>query len=116
MKIAIIGSRTFNDYDLIVETLNEYVDKITCVVSGGAIGADMMGERWAKEYNKETKIFLPDWQKYGKSAGYIRNVDIISNSDIVVAFWDGKSKGTQHSIKIAGKEKKQTIIVNYGIK
>jgi len=84
MRIAIIGGRNFNDYELIDKTLEPYLNRIRCVVSGGAIGADSLGERWAKNNNVDTLIFLPDWKKYGKSAGYIRNKDIVSNSDIIL--------------------------------
>lgn len=113
MRIAIIGSRGFNDYDKLEKTLNEYLDKedkVSMIVSGGARGADSLGERWAKENGIETLIFLPDWNKHGKSAGYIRNKDIIENSDLVIAFWDGVSKGTKHSIDIARSSGKEVII------
>lgn len=111
MKIAIIGSREFNDYHLLQNTLETHKDKIHIVVSGGARGADSLGERWAIENKKETLIFRPDWDKYGKRAGYIRNEDIIKNSDCVIAFWNGISKGTKHSIDLASKYKKPIKIV-----
>ena len=113
MKVAIIGSRNFNDYELVVETLLEYENIITLIVSGGAKGADMLGERWAKEKNKELLVFHPDWVKYGKSAGFIRNKDIIENSDIVFAFWDGISKGTKHSIDLSVKLNKELKIIKW---
>ena len=100
MRIAIIGSRGFNDYELVKTTLEKYED-VSLVVSGGAKGADLLGERWAKEKGIPTKIFIPDWDKHGKSAGYIRNKDIVANADLVIAFWDGISKGTKHSMNIA---------------
>jgi len=103
MKLAIIGSRTFNDYETLKATLEPYERSITEVISGGAKGADTLGERWAIEHNKETTIFYPDWNKLGKSAGFIRNKDIVENSDGVLAFWDGKSKGTQHSFTLCKK-------------
>lgn len=79
-------------------------------MSGGAKGADSLAERFAKENNIETMIFPADWDKYGKNAGYIRNKDIISNSDIVIAFWDGKSKGTKISIDLAKQSSKILFI------
>jgi predicted Rossmann fold nucleotide-binding protein DprA/Smf involved in DNA uptake len=85
MKLAIIGSRDFNDYKLLTQTLETYRDKITIVVSGAARGADSLGEKWAIENKKETLIFPADWDKYGKRAGYIRNEDIIKNSDCVIS-------------------------------
>ena len=116
MKIAIIGSREFNDYSLLEETMTELSTTNfppTHIVSGGAKGADTLGEKWANENNIETIIFLPDWSKYGKQAGFIRNVDIIKNSDFIVAFWDGESKGTLHSINLTEKQNKPIKIINY---
>jgi GH18 family chitinase len=113
MKAAIIGSRSFNNYDLVLETLLEYENTITLIVSGGAKGADTLGERWAKEKNKEVLIFYPEWDKYGKSAGFRRNKDIIENSDIVFAFWDGVSKGTKSSIDLSNKLNKELKIIKW---
>ena len=112
MNIAIVGSRTFTDYTQLKETLDEYKN-ISKIVSGGAKGADKLGERYAKENNIETLIFLPDWKKYGRAAGVIRNKDIVSNSDTVIAFWDGKSTGTLSSINLAKKLKKNLKIIIY---
>ena len=111
MKVGVIGSRGFKDYDLVVKTLSSM--NITLIVSGGAIGADTLGERYAKENNIETKIFLPDWKTHGKVAGFLRNTDIINESDTIVAFWDGNSRGTADSIAKANKLNKPVIIVNY---
>lgn len=111
MKIAIIGSRNFDNYKLVVETLKPYQSKISLVISGGAKGADSLGEHWAKQNNINTLIFLPDWDKHGKRAGFIRNEDIIKNCDGVLAFWDGESKGTAHSLSLAEKYNKPTKIV-----
>lgn len=112
MKIAIVGSRTFEGFDNLVIMNNFIVEKIDTeeveeVVSGGAVGADSLGRVFAETYNIPIKEFLPDWKLYGKRAGIIRNHDIIKRADIVFAFWDGKSSGTRSSIKIArnlGKE------------
>ena len=111
MKTAIIGSRTFDNYQLLKETIAPL--NPTEIVSGGAKGADSLGEQYAKENGIKTTIFLPDWKLHGKSAGFKRNVDIISNADVVVAFWDGVSKGTKHSIELAKKQGKTIIIVNF---
>jgi hypothetical protein len=111
MKLAVIGSRDFNNYSLLTETLEQYKSKITLVVSGAARGADSLGERWALENNIKTLIFPADWDKYGKRAGYIRNEDIIKNCDCVIAFWDGNSKGTSHSLSLAEKYNKPSKIV-----
>lgn len=115
MKLAIIGSRSFDDYNLLKQICDKIHTKyvITEIVSGGAKGADLLGERFANEYAIKTNIFIPDWNRHGKSAGFIRNNDIVNHSDLVLAFWDGVSKGTNHSINIAKKTNKPIIIFNY---
>lgn len=113
MKLAIIGSRNFSDINLLNDVLNPLVFNVDLVISGGADGADKMGEEWAKKYGIDTHIFYPDWKTYGKSAGFIRNEDIIKNADCVIAFWDQKSKGTQHSISLCEKYNKPCRIIKY---
>ena len=65
--------------------------KIDTIVSGGAFGADALAEHYAKWKRLKYKIHRPDWKKYGKLAGFIRNKLIINDCDILVAFWDGTS-------------------------
>ena len=112
MKYAIIGGRDFNDTALLETTMNKFND-ITLVVSGGAKGADTLGEHWAKSHNIPTKIHYPEWNKYGKSAGFIRNKLIIQDADIIIAFWNGHSRGTANSIDIAKTSNKPIIIIGY---
>lgn len=111
MNVAIIGSRDFNDYQL----LKQYVDnsglKITAIYSGGARGADSLARQYAKEKNYKLVEFIPDWDGLGKKAGFIRNWKTIENADWVFAFWDKKSKGTKHSIDISRKLKKPLEII-----
>ena len=85
------------------------------IVSGGAFGADKLAERYAKEKEIETLIFLPDWKKYGKTAGFVRNTHIINNADLVVAFWDEQSKGCEDSLKKAEKLNKKVLIITFNI-
>ena len=115
MKIAIVGSREFTDYKLLMSTILSKImySDITCVVSGGAKGADKLGEQFADELGIEKLIFKPDWNQYGKRAGYMRNIDIINAADIVFAFWDGVSKGTLHSINLAKSTSKVIHIIQY---
>lgn len=114
-KVGIVGSRTFNDYELLKNTMDKLSTllKISHVVSGGANGADKMGEQWAKENNIPTIIFIPDWKKYGKRAGFLRNEDIIKESDVVIAFWDGISHGTKHDIDLAKAANKPIKIIRF---
>ncbi len=111
MKVAVIGSRSFNDYKLLSETLDKI--KITLLISGSALGADTLGEQYAKENDIETKIFLPDWEKHGRAAGMIRNTDIVNESEVVIVFWDGSSRGSADSINKAKKLNKKLIIIDY---
>lgn len=103
-RVIIAGSREFNDYKM----LCEYCDKILSniedeivIVSGAARGADHLGMCYADERGYKIQYFFPDWDKYGKSAGYRRNVQMAENADALIAFWDGKSRGTKHMINIA---------------
>jgi hypothetical protein len=111
MKVAVIGGRKFDDYERLKKVLNQF--NITRIISGGANGADKLSERYATEKNIQTEIYLPDWDLFGKKAGFLRNTTIIENSEVVVAFWDGKSRGTRDSIGKANKLKKDTFIVYF---
>ena len=118
MNIAVVGSRNFSNKKLIEHILWDVFweadgcdDTIYTLISGGAKGVDT----WAEEYIKDIRIdyrffpiviHKPDWNKYGKSAGFIRNKLIINEADKVIAFWDGQSKGTKHSIDLAIKANK----------
>ena len=102
MKLAIVGSRTFNNYDLLLDFIqdNYDIEEITHIVSGGARGTDALSERFAEEFEKEKIIFPANWKKYGKKAGFLRNIDIIKTCDECVCFWDGESHGTKHDIDL----------------
>ena len=113
MKYAIIGSRNFNDYNRLKSTLDHELPRIDLIISGGASGADTLAEKWADENNIPSRIFHAEWEKYGKSAGFIRNRLIIDLADKVIAFWDGKSKGTANSISLAKKKNKKVSIVYF---
>lgn len=116
-KVIIAGSRGFNDYNLLsskLDTLFMNVDYNTVeIVSGGARGADSMGERYAKENGMQTKIFLPDWS-IGKQAGFIRNWEMAKYADACVVFMheDG-TKGSEHMINLAKKEKLNLRVIYY---
>jgi hypothetical protein len=115
MKLAVVGSRTFNDYELLKKNLDEIHKEtpITLIISGGAKGADSLSEKWADENGIPKQIFKPDWDKFGKRAGFLRNIDIILNSEQVLAMWDEKSKGTQHSINLADHHKIPYKVVSF---
>lgn len=112
MKLAIVGSRTFTDFDYFEKELLEKIkaSDVEYIISGGANGVDTLAELFAKKHGIKMVVYKPDWNKYGKKAGYMRNVDIISECDNCIAFWDGKSPGTKHSIDIAKKQQKNLEI------
>ena len=109
MKVAVIGSR-----GLLVNNLEKYLPpETTEIVSGGAKGIDTCAREYAKANNIKLTEFLPEYEKYGRSAPLKRNITIIENADIVLAFWDGKSNGTRFVIdncKKLGKEVRVEII------
>lgn len=98
MKIIVAGSRTFNNYLLLKETLDNLDIEITEIVCGEARGADLLGKKYAYEKAIPCKSFYPDWQLYGRRAGFIRNHEMGDYADYLVAFWDGKSRGTKDMI------------------
>lgn len=102
-KVIVAGSREFSDYDFLKNKLNHLLKNKTdiCILCGMARGADMLGKRYAEEYGLHIEYYPADWEKDGKSAGYLRNILMAENADALVAFWDGKSKGTKHMIDIA---------------
>ena len=119
MKLAIVGSRTFNDFDLLVKWIRPFKRYATTpieIMSGGAPGADSLAKKYAKSpslFNTTYTEYPAEWNKYGKSAGFIRNQIIIDNCDMVLAFWDGQSRGTADTIEKAKKAKRPTFIIYY---
>lgn len=115
MKIIIAGSRNFNDYNLLKSSCDNLLTQFTNIeiVSGTARGADKLGERYAREKGYDIKQFPANWDKFGKSAGYIRNDEMAQYADMLIAFWDGTSKGTKHMIDLANKRSLRVEIVNY---
>ena len=109
MKLAIIGSRTLS-----VDDLGKYLPQgITEIVSGGAIGIDRQAAEHAKKNNIPLTEFLPDYARYKRGAPLQRNKQIAQYADAVLAFWDGRSKGTQYTIQQFEKLGKQVIIVSF---
>ena len=115
VKMAIVGSRNTGtvDFSLVMDELRQRIkNPITEVISGGAKGYDTMAAAWAILRGIAVTELRPDYQKHGRAATFIRNRAIVDSADIVVAFWDGKSRGTKYTIDYAEKKKKEIIIVN----
>lgn len=112
VRIIVAGGRDFGNYELLCRTLDEFGENFT-VIAGGARGADFLGEKYAKERNLELIVYAAEWEKYGKSAGILRNISMAKNADCLVAFWDGKSRGTKHMIEEASKRNLKVRVVHY---
>lgn len=137
VKVIICGSRTFNNYQLLDEKCREIFNNISNtvmygdykrditimeIISGGAKGADELGERFAFNNSIEIKRFIAKWDRYGKQAGIIRNIEMINYAakkddtedyGMLIAFWDGKSKGTKQAIEYAKRMKLDVRIIKY---
>lgn len=118
MRIIIAGGRDFNDYSLLEANVEDflienYTESIITIVSGMAKGADALGIKYAKDYNYPVLEYKAEWDKYGKSAGFIRNKQMAEVADALIAFWDGKSSGTKNMIEEAEKENLIIKIINY---
>ena len=107
MKVAVIGSR-----NLSVDNLGDYLPKETTeIVSGGAKGIDTVAKEYALKNSIKLTEFLPEYSKYKRGAPLKRNLQIIEYADVVIAFWDGKSRGTRFVIENCNKiQKKITVI------
>jgi len=126
IRIIIAGGRKFNDYEMLKRTMLKFIRKLhdhidfhkVEIISGNANGADKLGERFANEYNYDLKIMPAQWDLHGKSAGYIRNNEMLvyakeADHSVLVAFWDGKSKGTKNMIDTSRKSLDSVEVVFY---
>ncbi len=114
MKLIIAGGRNFNDYELleleVILFLSDYnatktiedstLISVDYIISGGAMGADKLGERFAKEWSLPLVIKKADWNTHGKSAGPIRNNQMADICSHAIIFWDGLSRGSKSMIDI----------------
>ena len=95
MKIAVIGSRSLK-----IDDIGRYLPENTSeIITGGAKGIDKCAEYYANENGIKLTVFLPEYERYGRAAPIKRNAKIIENADEVIAFWDGKSRGTLGTIE-----------------
>lgn len=113
MTIAVIGSRSFTNYELLCRIIAPfYVEGIDEIISGGAIGTDSLAAKWSKGHGIKLTEILPDYNQYGDKAPLVRNEEIIRRSDMVLAFWTGDMKsGTRNALNHAKKYRKPTFII-----
>ena len=105
-RVVIAGCRDYNNYDEAKEFIDYCLSRIRkeneiIIVSGGARGADALGERYAEENGFKIERYPANWEKYGKSAGPKRNEQMAKVADCVICFWDKKSLGTKSMIGFA---------------
>ena len=106
-------------YSIVCNTLDGLIEELkrkdleVQIASGGARGADSLGERYAIEHNLDLKIFPANWDKFGNAAGPIRNAEMAEYADYLVAFWDGKSRGTANMIQAMKNKGKHGKVISY---
>ena len=86
-RIGIVGSREFKNWEQLKSEIDKIIKSDDELVSGGAVGADSMAQRYAKEYGYNFHIYYPKYRKFGKPATFIRNKEIVENADIILAFY-----------------------------
>ncbi|HIT18941.1 MAG TPA: DUF2493 domain-containing protein [Candidatus Fimivivens faecavium] len=102
MKVAVVGSRTLTGIDLA-----PYIPaEATAIVSGGAKGVDALAAEYARRRGLPLWIYRPDYDRYGRAAPIVRNRTIAENCDLLVAIWDGFSRGTSYTVEYAKKIRK----------
>lgn len=112
-RVGVVGSRDFDNINLMHVVLQKHLPADAIIVSGGAKGADTLAREYAKEHEIPYEEILPDWKRSGKKAAVMRNSEIVSSVDFVVAFWDGKSKGTFDTIKKTKGSNKRLVLIEY---
>jgi predicted Rossmann fold nucleotide-binding protein DprA/Smf involved in DNA uptake len=117
-KVAVVGSRDFADKHRLYDIMTKNYDRIKLVISGGARGADSLAVEWATDYGIPFLVFPALWRDpftgvQNRGAGFKRNRQIVEQADVVVAFWDGKSPGTAHTIEMAEQLNKPVRIVKF---
>ena len=106
-RIAVVGSRSITAFDL-----SPYIPaNCGLIISGGAKGVDTLAEKYALSHRIETLILKPDYKQFGRGAPLKRNESMIQQADMVLAVWDGKSRGTAYSIEYAKKQGKPVQVI-----
>lgn len=116
-RVIIAGCREFADYELLKEKCDFYLQnnkkEDIVIVTGHAPGADALGERYAQERGFLLETYPADWKAHGRAAGPIRNARMASAANSLIAFWDGKSRGTKNMIETAKNHNLKVVVVRY---
>lgn len=110
--VGIVGSRTFRNQRMLASTMDPLRAGIRLIVSGGAVGADRLGAKWARKNGIATRIFDPEHKRY-RHAYHHRNRLIVEAVELLVAFWDGRSTGTEYTIGYARRMKRRVEVVRF---
>lgn len=113
MRIIIAGGRDFTNTGMAFIYLESLVKAGDVIISGHASGADMMGELYAQKNKLQCELYPADWEKYGRAAGPIRNEEMAKTADMLIAFWNGKSRGTKSMIRLAKKHGCRVVVFDY---
>ena len=114
-KLIVAGGRDFKDYGLLRKSIDDYIVSRELldmtIISGGAIGADQLGEKYAESHGCDLELFIPDWT-VGKQGGAIRNAEMAKHADGLIAFYNG-SNGTANMIQTARRKKLDVEVIRY---
>lgn len=113
VRIIIAGGRDFANTGMAFRCLKSLVKAGDVIISGHASGADTIGELYAQKNGLSCELYPADWKKYGKAAGPIRNEEMAKTADMLIAFWDGKSRGTKSMIELSKKHDCQVFVFDY---
>jgi hypothetical protein len=114
-RVIVAGGRDFQNYNLLKNKLDLLLSskENVVIVSGCAKGADMLGEKYARQNNLVISFYPALWGQFGKQAGFGRNLEMAKNADACVCFWDGESTGTKHMIDTAKSLNLKLRVFNY---
>lgn len=113
MRTIIAGGRDFTNTSVAFACLESLVEAGDIIISGHASGADHIGELYAEKHGLECELYPADWKTYGRAAGPIRNEQMAKVADRLIAFWDGRSRGTKSMINLAKKHDCEVIVFDY---
>lgn len=114
MKFLVFGSRSFQDYAFLSDKLGWIVSREDEIITGGAVGADSLAERWAREHGVSHTLFKPDYEQHGDEAPLMRNALMAEEADKGICFYDGCSRGTIHTLQELAKRGKHTQVYGVG--
>lgn len=118
MKLVVAGSRSIDDFHLVLETMNEALfvwglewESVSLIIHGGARGVDRTAETIARTLDIPFREILPDYQTHGRYiAPKIRNGRMADEGDRLVAVRKAMSGGTTNMIEHMISRKKPYIV------